>query len=55
MFGWIITGGLLLRERAQEIESGYRKEDGQSESKVPMFQWIVTAFGAVAFIVILFG
>lgn len=55
MFGWIITGGLLLRERSQEIESGYRKEDRQSESKVPMFQWIVTAFGAVMFMVALFS
>lgn len=55
MFGWIITGGLLLRERAQEIESGYRKEDRQSESKVPMFQWIVTAFGAIMFMVALFS
>lgn len=27
MFGWIITGGLLLRERAQEIESGHRKNE----------------------------
>ena len=55
MFGWIITGGLLLHERAQEIESGYRKEDRQSESKVPLFQWIVTAFGAVMFMVVLFS
>lgn len=55
MFGWIITGGLLLRERAQEIESGYRKEDRQSESKVLMFQWIVIAFGVVMFIIALFG
>lgn len=55
MFGWIITGGLLLRERAQEIESGYRKEDRQSESKVSMFQWIVTAFGAIYFMFALFG
>ena len=55
MFGWIITGGLLLRERAQEIEFGYRKEDRQSESKVPMFQWIVTAFGAIMFMVALFS
>lgn len=54
MFGWIITGGLLLRERAQEIESGYRKEDRQ-DGKVPMFQWIVTAFGAVMFMVALFS
>jgi len=55
MLGWIITSGLLLRERAQEIESGYRKEDRQSESKVPMFQRIVTAFGAVMFMVALFS
>lgn len=55
MFGWIITGGLLLRERAQEIESGYRKEYRQFESKVPMFQWIVTAFGAVMFMMALFS
>lgn len=54
MFGWIITGGLLLRERAQEIESGYRKEERQG-SKVPIFQWIVTAFGAVMFMVALFS
>ena len=55
MFGWIITGGLLLRERAQEIESGYKKEDRESESKVPMSQWIVTAFGAIMFMVALFS
>lgn len=55
MFGWIIASGLLLRERAQEIESGYRKEDRQSESKVPMIQWIITAFGAIYFIVGLLG
>lgn len=35
MLGWIITGGLLLYERTQEIESGYRKEDRESESKAP--------------------
>ena len=55
MLGWIITGCLLLRERAQEMESGYRKEDRKSESKVPMIQWMVTAFGAVMFMVALFS
>lgn len=54
MFGWIITGGLLLRERAQEIESGYRKEERQG-GKIHWWQWTITAFGAIYFIVAMFG
>lgn len=54
MFGWIITGGLLLRERAQEIESGYRKEDREG-SEVLWWQWVITAFGAIYFLIALFG
>lgn len=54
MFGWIITGCLLLRERAQEIESGYRKEERQG-GKVPWWQWAITAFGAIYFLIALFG
>ncbi len=49
MIGWIITSGLLLNERAQEIESGYREEERQG-SKVPWWQWAITAFGALAFL-----
>ena len=49
MFGWIITGGLLLRERAQEIESGYRKED-TPKSSPSWWEGGIIAFGAIAFI-----
>lgn len=52
MFGWIITGGLLLRERAQEIESGYRKED-RPKSSPSWWEWLIIAFGAIVFIVAL--
>jgi len=54
MLGWLITGGVLLNERAQEIESGYRKEKRQG-SKVPWWQWAITAFGAIYFLIALFG
>ena len=54
MIGWIVTGGILFRERVQELESGYRKEERQ-RSKVPWWQWAITAFGALAVIVALFS
>lgn len=52
MLGWLITGGVLLHERAQEIESGYRKED-KSKSSPSWWEWLIIAFGAIAFIVAL--
>ena len=52
MLGWLITGGVLLHERAQEIESGYRKKDNP-KCNPSWWEWLIVAFVAIAFIIAL--
>ena len=45
MIGWILTGGILLNERAQEIESGYDKLTGTEYKKPSKWMIILPALG----------